>query len=119
MSFTCRSVLPAMTVAIVAVAGPVAVAPIGAAVPTKTVTIKVETRFDPTAVTVEEGDTVVFKNTDTAQPHNVVAADGAFNFPMVMKGKSVTWTANKIGAHKVTCTLHPGQTMTLTVVKPK
>jgi plastocyanin len=60
--------------------------------------------FSPASLEVKVGDTVTFKNDDSA-PHNV-SIDGK-ELGMQDPGASVTWIAEKAGSFPYTCTIHP------------
>jgi plastocyanin len=60
--------------------------------------------FEPATLDVKVGDTVTFKNEDSA-PHNV-KIDGK-ELGMQDPGASVSWTAEKAGSFPYTCTIHP------------
>jgi plastocyanin len=60
--------------------------------------------FDPATLEVKVGDTVTFKNEDSA-PHNV-KIDGK-ELGTQDPGASVTWTAAAAGSFPYTCTIHP------------
>ncbi len=63
--------------------------------------------FDPATLDVKVGDTVTFKNEDSA-PHNV-SIDGK-ELGNQDQGASVTWTAEKAGSFPYSCTIHPAMT---------
>jgi plastocyanin len=96
----------------------------GAGADTKTVQI-VRTGFVPTSTTVNVGDTVTWKNADTAD-HQVVANDGSFASPTLKAGESYSYTFQKSGktsyhdsfatSHKGTVTVNaPAANVTLSV----
>jgi len=62
---------------------------------TKTVQIT-KNGFTPTGTTVNVGDTVTWKNADTAN-HQVVADDGTFASPVLKAGESYSYTFQKSG----------------------
>ena len=62
---------------------------------TKTVQIT-KNGFTPSATTVNVGDTVTWKNADTAV-HQVVADDGSFASPVLKSGESYSFTFQKSG----------------------
>lgn len=79
-----------------------------------TVTMK-DIAFAPAQVTVKVGDTVTWRNEDSA-PHNVVAEQGAdFKSDTFEKGGSYRFTARKAGTIDYVCTLHPGMEGEITV----
>jgi plastocyanin len=63
--------------------------------------------FDPATLDVKVGDTVTFKNEDSA-PHNV-SIDGK-ELGSQDPGASVTWTAATAGSFPYSCTIHPSMT---------
>ena len=63
--------------------------------------------FDPATLEVKVGDTVTFKNEDSA-PHNV-KIDGK-ELGTQDPGASVTWTAAAAGSFPYSCTIHPSMT---------
>lgn len=68
--------------------------------------------FEPATLEVKVGDTVTFKNEDSA-PH-VVKIDGR-ELGQQESGASVTWTAETAGSFPYTCTIHPAMTGEITV----
>lgn len=68
--------------------------------------------FTPATLEVKVGDTVTFKNEDTA-PHNV-SIDGK-ELGAQDPGANVTWTASKAGSFPYTCTIHPSMAGEITV----
>jgi plastocyanin len=68
--------------------------------------------FEPATLDVKVGDTVTFKNEDSA-PHNV-SIDGK-ELGSQDPGASVTWTAEKAGTFPYTCTIHPSMNGTIVV----
>lgn len=72
---------------------------------THVVTIE-DMKFSPAALTVERGDTVVFRNKDMV-PHTATAA-GHFDSRNIAAGQSWTWKADKAGAFDYVCTYHLG-----------
>jgi plastocyanin len=63
--------------------------------------------FDPPTLEVKVGDTVTFKNEDSA-PH-IVSIDGK-QLSTQTQGASVTWTAPQAGTFPYSCTIHPSMT---------
>jgi plastocyanin len=72
--------------------------------------------FVPASVTVKQGDTVVFKNGDTAA-HTVTATDGSFNSGTIVAGAQWSLaTANLApGTYVFTCGFHASMRGTLVV----
>ena len=63
--------------------------------------------FSPATLDVKVGDTVTFKNEDSA-PHNV-KIDGK-ELGSQDPGASVTWTASAAGSFPYSCIIHPSMT---------
>jgi plastocyanin len=106
-SSSSSSVLAALVVAVAAAAGSAA-----AAAAERTVAID-GVKFDPEAITVQRGDTVIWVNKDPF-PHTATAK-GVFDSRELAPGKSWTWTARKAGTYSYVCTLHPTMKGTVTV----
>ncbi len=70
-------------------------------------------KYDPEAVTVHAGDTIVWVNKDPF-PHTVTAA-GTFDSGSIAAGKSWKYVARKRGDYRYVCTLHPNMSATLKV----
>jgi plastocyanin len=70
-------------------------------------------KFEPEALTVNRGDTIVWVNKDPF-PHTVTAK-GVFDSHDIAAGKSWKYTASKAGEYAYVCTLHPNMKATLTV----
>jgi len=68
--------------------------------------------FEPATLEVKVGDTVTFKNEDSAS--HVVSIDGK-ELGNQAPGASVTWTAEKAGSFPYTCTIHPSMNGLITV----
>jgi len=68
--------------------------------------------FVPATLEVKVGDTVTFKNEDTA-PHNVRIDNK--DLGEQAQGADVTWTADKAGTFPYVCTIHPSMTGEITV----
>lgn len=81
--------------------------------PTHTVTIDAS-RFEPAAVTVKVGDTVVWVNKDVVA-HTATSKTGGFDSGLIAPGKSWTYRAKRIGEFAYTCTYHPTMNATLRV----
>jgi plastocyanin len=81
-----------------------------AAASAKDVTIKVgHNSLEPSTVTIEKGDAVVFSNTqEMPGGHTIVADDGSFSSPALAKDKSWSHTFEKAGTYKVHIKEHPG-----------
>lgn len=85
----------------------------GAGPVTHTVVIE-GTRFEPQALTVRPGDTVVWINKDLF-PHTVTAQTGGFDSKSIAPDKSWQYTPRKMGVFRYVCTLHPTMKATLRV----
>ena len=84
-----------------------------AATATTTVQIK-SSGFAPAKVTINQGDSVTWTNTDTVN-HQVVASLGSFASPILKPGKSWTHTFNHGGTFHYHDSLHPTLKGTVTV----
>ena len=102
-----RRLIPllAMALALLA-AGPAASA-------TSTVQIK-RTGFSPASVTINQDDSVTWRNTDTIN-HQVVANGGQFASPILGPGRSWTFTFRNSGTYRYHDGLHPSLRGTVTV----
>ena len=80
---------------------------------TTTISIK-RTGFVPASVTINNGDAVAWKNTDTIN-HQVVANGGQFASPILGPGKSWTRTFRDGGTFRYHDSLHPSLKGTLVV----
>jgi plastocyanin len=81
---------------------------------THTVTID-GMQYQPAALTVRVGDTIVWVNTDPF-PHTITSSPaGAFDSGDVAAGASWQFTARTAGAFPYLCKYHPTMTGTLTV----
>ncbi len=61
-------------------------------------------KYEPEALVVRRGDTVVWVNDDPF-PHTVTAA-GAFDSKTIEAGKSWRFVARRAGSYRYVCTLH-------------
>jgi plastocyanin len=64
--------------------------------------------FSPTAVTIDFGDTVVWRNADTAN-HQVVADSGAFASPILRPGQTFSFTFRTAGTFRYRDALEPSE----------
>jgi plastocyanin len=72
-------------------------------------------QFEPKDITVDQGQTITWKNLDTVD-HDVVADSGAdFKSDQFGNGGTFEFTADQAGKIEYECTLHPGMTGTITV----
>src|SRR5687767_10908980 len=83
---------------------------------TKTVNIR-PTGFQPRTVTVNGGDTVVWRNTDTVN-RQVVANNGSFASPILAPNRTFTRPMSTPGLYRYHDTLKPAQTGAVRVVGP-
>jgi plastocyanin len=76
--------------------------------------------FMPTALTIEQGQTVTWTNQDVAA-HNVVVTSGpaSFSSPMIAQGKSWSHTFSVTGPYSYICSVHPGMKATINVTAPR
>lgn len=70
-------------------------------------------KFSPNKVNVKVGDTVYFKNSETAV-HNV-AVDGEDVTGTMRKGAVASYTFENAGEYKLTCQFHPQMKATVVV----
>ena len=61
--------------------------------------------FKPPSVTVKQGDTIVWHNTDPV-PHTATAKDAGLDSGEIAAGGSYRFTAKKKGRFAYICTLH-------------
>ncbi len=80
-------------------------APGTATAATKVVSIT-RNAFSPASVTIQTGDTVVWRNADS-QRHQVVAASGAFASPVLAPRRSFSLTFTRVGTYRYHDGLHP------------
>jgi plastocyanin len=88
-------------------------ASIGAAAATTHTVVIDGVKYDPEALTVNRGDTVVWVNKDPF-PHTVTSK-GAFDSHSIAAGRSWKYSASKAGEFTYICTFHPNMKGTLTV----
>jgi plastocyanin len=70
--------------------------------------------FDPATITVEVGDSVTWRNEDSA-PHTATADDGSFDTGNVASGADDSVTFDRAGTFAYTCTIHPSMRGTVVV----
>ena len=70
-------------------------------------------KYEPEALTIKRGDTVVWVNKDPF-PHTVTAA-GVFDSHSIAVGASWKYVARERGEYTYTCTLHPNMKGTLKI----
>lgn len=70
--------------------------------------------FHPAELTVNVGDTIVWKNTDIVS-HTVTAVDGSFDSDEIKPGKSWKLVAKKAGTFAYACSPHPNMKGKFTV----
>ena len=95
--------------------GATGLSPLATAAPPATHTVTMDgSRFDPSALAVKAGDTVVWVNKDPF-PHTSTSKAGGFDSQTIAAGKSWTLTTAKKGTFAYTCTFHPTMKGTLRV----
>jgi plastocyanin len=62
--------------------------------------------FRPPVVTVKQGDTIEWRNTDPV-PHTATSKDGGFDSGEIAAGGKWRYTAKKKGRFAYLCALHP------------
>jgi plastocyanin len=72
--------------------------------------------FQPQALTVHAGDTIVWVNKDPF-PHTATASGGAFDSDQIAPDASWTWTVSGAGTISYICRFHPTMTGTVRVEK--
>ena len=82
---------------------------------THTITIK-NSKYSPASLTINAGDTVVWKNDDD-KDHTVVADDKSFKSENISSGDDYTSAFKKAGTFKYGCKYHPREKGTITVEK--
>lgn len=88
----------------------------GTAIAAETVVTQSHTTFDVDSLSVNAGDTIVFKNADDVT-HNiqVVNGDGDVDDKGLQKpGQEIKATLAQKGDYKVRCAIHPKMKMTVT-----
>ena len=81
------------------------VADAGAAGAVHTVTID-GFAFKPSTITVKQGDTVEWRNTDPV-PHTATSKSGGFDSGSIAAGATYRFVAKKKGRFDYLCTFHP------------
>jgi plastocyanin len=87
---------------------------------TKSGTVEVSMKnikFVPEHVTVKVGQKIHWTNDDGSTPHNVTDTGGAFASDNLNGGDTFDYTPKKTGTINYVCTIHSGQTGTITVTK--
>ena len=106
------------SLALVALMALMAVVPLAGAAPraaeTKNVSVK-DFEFAPKELTVNVGDTVVWKNDGPARPHTATANDGSFDSDKLDVGKEFSFTFTKAGTFSYACKFHDVMQATITV----
>ena len=75
-------------------------------------------KFVPEAITAKVGQKIVWENTDGQIPHTVTATEGAdFDSGKMDPGATFDYTPTKAGTIDYVCTIHDGQTGSITVTK--
>jgi plastocyanin len=62
--------------------------------------------FKPPTITVKQGDTIEWRNTDPV-PHTATSKDGGFDSGEIAAGGKWRYTAKKKGRFAYLCALHP------------
>jgi plastocyanin len=89
-----------------------------AAAPTATYTVSItRTAFSPARLTIQLGDRVTWRNTDTIT-HQVVADNGAFASPILAPGKTYSFTFRNCCFYPYHDALHPALKGSVTVRGP-
>ncbi len=70
--------------------------------------------FSPSALTIQKGANVTWKNDDSVQ-HNVVSDSSAFSSPLLNKGDTYTHQFNNTGTFSYICSIHPYMKGTIVV----
>ena len=87
----------------------------GHAAETTTKTVSIDgSKFQPAALTVKQGDTVVWNNSDPF-PHTATAKGGEFDSKQIAPNGTWKFTAKKKGEFPYSCTIHPAMKGTLVV----
>jgi plastocyanin len=91
--------------ALAAVVGPAWLGAAAGAEPARTHRVVIQgLKYQPEALVVRRGDTIVWVNDDPF-PHTVTAA-GAFDSKTIAAGKSWRFVARRAGTYRYVCTLH-------------
>ena len=73
--------------------------------------------FDPSSITIDVGDTIVWTNQDSSS-HTVTSNDGTtFDSGSISNGNTFSFTFTSAGTFDYKCTPHPSMTGTVTVVE--
>lgn len=70
--------------------------------------------FQPKTITIKVGDTVTWKNNDSAA-HTVTADNGSFDSGSIGRGGTYSRTFTQTGTYPYYCSLHPNMTGTVIV----
>ena len=70
--------------------------------------------FSPTTVTVKVGSTVTWTNLDE-EPHTVFSSTGLFRSSALDTKDSFSYTFDKAGTYRYSCTIHPRMMGTIVV----
>jgi len=63
-------------------------------------------KFSPSSLTIQSGDTVIWKNSDDHH-HSVVAEDDSFKSENLANGDTFSHTFKKTGKYPYACSYHP------------
>lgn len=91
-----------------------AAAPSGDAAPAQ-VAMK-DNRYVPDKIEVKVGEKIVWRN-DDSYPHTVTATKGAGFNSVVDGGRTYAYTPRRVGRIDYVCTIHSGQSGTITVTR--
>ena len=83
-------------------------------VPKTKVVMMSDFAFSPNVVTVNAGDSVLWKHDDVAA-HDGVSVDGLFKSPVLEKGGSFSFKFEKAGTYEYYCSIHPSMKGTIVV----
>ena len=72
-------------------------------------------KFEPAAITVPDGTTVTWTNSDNFT-HNVRLLDDGGDELVLAPGESVTFTFNGVGEHRYDCSFHPNDMQGVVIV---
>ncbi|MEM8838311.1 MAG: plastocyanin/azurin family copper-binding protein [Pseudomonadota bacterium] len=73
-------------------------------------------QFVQESITIQAGETVIFKNSDRTA-HHIQSKDNGINLnsPLTPPGHEFSYTFDKAGLYTIGCFIHPKMKMTLTV----
>lgn len=112
---TSRSVLSLLTAALLVLAMALTGCSAGASPGQEHVVQVTGMTFEPAALTIKTGDTVVWVISDQGRPHDVVANDRSFASDLIEQGE-FRHTFTEAGTFDYFCTPHPGMEGVVTVL---